>query len=85
MGKIIGKVLQGAQATPGTTQAYMQISSFLLKSGVTATEKSSLAGGLLITLKGNPSFRQDILKWQKQRQQDHLEIGGEGVSLTFGM
>lgn len=44
----IGEVLQGAQATPGTTQAYMQISSLLLKSGVTATEKSSLAGGLQI-------------------------------------
>lgn len=44
----LGDVLQGAQATPGTAQAHTQISNLLLKNGVTATEQSSLAGGLLV-------------------------------------
>lgn len=56
-------MLHGAQATLSAAVAYMQISSLLLKGGVTAAGQS----GCRLTAAGkeNLLFRQDILKWQK--------------------
>lgn len=43
-----GEVLHGAQAILSAAEAYMQISSLLLKSGATAAGQSSLAAGWLV-------------------------------------
>lgn len=47
-------MLQGAQVTLPAAEAYMQISSLVLTSGVTATGQSSLAAGLLVLGKTIP-------------------------------
>lgn len=47
-------MLHGAQVILSAAEAYMQISSLLLKSGVTAAGQSSLAAGLLVLGKKIP-------------------------------
>lgn len=48
------EVLHGAEATLSEGEAYMQVSSLLLKSGVTAAGQSSLCAGSLVLGKKIP-------------------------------